>query len=555
MIRDTKPVLAVFVAFFMMSSIFVGASGDGTDISLLSLNRESHISSASNIVIDGNLSAGEWSDAIHKIQWYMDADPSNSDGYNYMYLDEDPWNLYLALDLCSDQTNDSAGEWVGLWLNTNQTAIYNPEWDSPIEWEAALNKGMESLLHDVDNEKTIEFFSASGGWSQYILNPSEFTAINGELTGGPAEIQYDDGSYLNMTSEFNGTHYIYRCDVDIDFLEDFEIFEDLFAEQTFRVGFWTRTLSNATLDEHFVSVSDNSGILNSDVRLEINPGTSEVQNYFEIYRANFTSSSSLRLSFNGVYDAPFKTSFEWMMYTLDHNATTNIGQGSVYPYATIRNYDIAWAYGPTENNASDHRTFEFKIPKSELEGYEMDTDLGIIVGGYGTLASWPGTNRWVFAGSIVTGIPEENSAEYLNYTMPMKGWIPPGFPVLDDITPNPDPDGNVLVNWNDAITAENWTVYRHTSAITEANLESATEIASGLTESQYNDTGLTEGTYWYAVEALDEFGYSYLSNSVSVTVDFPTIPPPPDGQLWILILGGTGAAILVFAIIIIVRKR
>ncbi|OLS21714.1 MAG: hypothetical protein ThorAB25_26570, partial [Candidatus Thorarchaeota archaeon AB_25] len=238
-----------------------------------------------------------------------------------------------------------------------------------------------------------------------------------------------------------------------------------------------------------------------------------------------------------------------------YNDTTNIAQRTVYPFATIRDYDIAWAFGPTENNASDHRSFEFKIPKSELEGYEMDTPLGIIAGGYGTLASWPGTHRWVLAGSIHTGIPEQMSQEYLNYTMPMKGWIPPGAPALDAISPNPDPDGNILVNWNDAITAENWTVYRHSSQITDANLESATEIASGLTESQYNDTGISEGTYWYAVEALDEFGYSYLSNSVSVTVEFPATTPPPDGQLWILILGGTGAAILVFVIIIMARKR
>ncbi len=137
----------------------------------------------------------------------------------------------------------------------------------------------------------------------------------------------------------------------------------------------------------------------------------------------------------------------------------------------------------------------------------------------------------------------------------MKGWTPPGSPVLDAISPNPDPDGNVLVNWNDAITAENWTVYRHSSEIDEANLESATEIASGLTESQYNDTGLSEGTYWYAVEAIDSFGYSYLSNSVSVTVEYPvTTPTPIDPQL-LLIIGGAGVAVLLVVVVIYTRKR
>jgi hypothetical protein len=487
----------------------------------------------------------------------MNADPSNSDGYNYMYLDEDPYNLYIALDLCSDQTNDSTDEWVGLWLNTNQAAIFNPEWGYPLEWEAALNNGIESLLHDVEKEKTIPFFDDEGVFDTYIGHPSEWIVVDGTLTGNQDDIRWDDSSYLNMTSEFNGTHYVYRCDVDIDFYDAFQIFEELFVEHSYRVRFWLRLLNNATIAENFLSVSNNQGALNPDIHFAMNAGTSEVVNFFDIYRENFTTDSTLRLSMNGVYDAPFNTSFEIMSYEIYHNDTTNIGQRSVYPYASISNYDIAWAFGPSENNASDHRSFEFKIPKSELEGYEVDTDLGIITGGYGTLASWPGTHRWVFANNKLTGIPEEDSSQYLNYTMPMKGWTPPGAPLLAAMTPDPDPDGNVLVNWNDASTAENWTVYRHTSAITEANLDLATEIATGLTESQYNDTGLSEGTYWYAVEAFDEFGYTYLSNSVSVTVEFPTTTPtsPPVDPNLILLLGGAGALVLLVIVVVIMRKR
>ena len=268
---------------------------------------------------------------------------------------------------------------------------------------------------------------------------------------------------------------------------------------------------------------------------------------------------------NGVFDAPFNTSFDYMAARIYIDYRTQIAGNTIYPYASIRNYDIAWAFGPTENNASDHRSFEFKIPKSELEGYEMDADLGIIVGGYGTLSSWPNTHNWVFADNKLSGIPEEDSSQYINYTMRMKGWTPPSVPVLNAISPSPDPDGNVLVTWNDDITVDNWTVYRHSSEITELNLALATVTASGLTDNQYNDTGLSEGTYWYAVAAIGPFGYSYLSSSLSVTVEFPattptttttTTPPPSpiDTQL-ILVLGGAGAAILLVVVIIIARKR
>ncbi|MHA2359467.1 MAG: hypothetical protein ACXAB5_04285 [Candidatus Thorarchaeota archaeon] len=555
MLDKSKPTLAVLVAVFMLSSVFIGTSWNNTNITAMNLNRGNHIiSSASSIVIDGNLSVDEWSDAVHKVQWYMDADASNSDGYNYMYLDEDPYNLYIALDLCSDQTNDSTGEWVGLWLNTNETDIYNPEWATPIEWAEALDKGIESLLHDVDTDLTIEYFTDLGPSVATTLYPEEWIAVKGTADGNPDDIWYDDNTYVKMTSEYNGTHYVYRLDVDTDFYDLFPVFQELYNEHVLKVDFILLSQHNDTIDEHFLSVSDDQGNLNPDIKIPLGIGTSEYYNLTEIFRENFTSSSNVRLSMNGANSAPFNTSIDFLRVPVYTNERTHIAQNSVLPYASIRNYDIAWAFGPTENNASDHRSFEIKIPKSELEGYEMDTDLGIIAGGYGTLASWPGTHRWVLAGSIDTGIPEEDSSEYLNYTMPMKGWTPPGTPVLNAITPNPDTDGNVLVNWNDAATAENWTVYRYSSQITEATLESATEIASGLTESQYNDTELSEGTYWDAVEALDEFGYSYLSNSVSVTVEFLPIPPPSDPTL-LLIVGGVGAVVLVAIVIIVMKKR
>ena len=122
--------------------------------------------------------------------------------------------------------------------------------------------------------------------------------------------------------------------------------------------------------------------------------------------------------------------------------------------------------------------------------------------------------------------------------------------------------------WNDDVEVENWTVYRHSNEITELNVESTTAIASGLTESQFNDTGLSDGTYWYAVAAIDLFGYSHLSNSMSVTVELPTtsptttttttntstVPLPIDQQL-ILMIGGAGVAVILVVVIVILRKR
>jgi hypothetical protein len=290
-----------------------------------------------------------------------------------------------------------------------------------------------------------------------------------------------------------------------------------------------------------------------------------------------------------MHQSHFKTSIDQIWIHMRANDTYDGGMYYMVnePYTSINNYEIDWTFGPSENNATDHRSFEVKIPKSELEGYDDDKKLGILVGGYGTLISWPNTHNWVLANGTDTDLPYRNTTAYNYYSMPMKGWTPLTNPVLDTITPNPDTDGNVLVNWNDDPGAENWTLYRHSSEITALNLDTAVEVVSGLTESQHNDTGLANGTYWYATVAMDSLGYSYLSNSEDVTVEIPapvtttttttttpttttttttttdtttsgTTTPPPDGgdtTLYLIVAGVGAAGVVIVIVIVVIRKR
>ncbi|MGY5876898.1 MAG: hypothetical protein RTU30_14205, partial [Candidatus Thorarchaeota archaeon] len=158
-----KTALVFFVAFSLTSSMLIGTTL--TSFALFETDtheiENSFITSA--ISIDGNLSAGEWDDAEHVTSWYMNADPENYDGDNYMYIAEDADNLYLALDLVSDQTDDPKEEWLGLWLNTNETAYDDSGWyNATSNWEVALNNGMESLIYDVDNDREMPFFDPDG---------------------------------------------------------------------------------------------------------------------------------------------------------------------------------------------------------------------------------------------------------------------------------------------------------------------------------------------------------------------------------------------------------
>jgi len=165
--KNIQKRVVIATLFFVAFTIFLGNETTGS----LSLtpditSRVTIFVTPSSIVIDGNLSAGEWSDATHVTKWYMDADPENADGYNYMYLAEDLDNLYIALDLSSDQTNNESGEWVGVWLNTNETVVEDADSDIRVDqWEAALNNGLESLFYNVENDTVFPFIDPSGSSS------------------------------------------------------------------------------------------------------------------------------------------------------------------------------------------------------------------------------------------------------------------------------------------------------------------------------------------------------------------------------------------------------
>jgi fibronectin type 3 domain-containing protein len=100
---------------------------------------------------------------------------------------------------------------------------------------------------------------------------------------------------------------------------------------------------------------------------------------------------------------------------------------------------------------------------------------------------------------------------------------PPGAPTGLTATA-----GNQVVElaWNSTLGATSYNVYRGTSS----GGESTTPIATGITGTSFNDTGLTNGvTYYYAVAAVNSHGPGNLSNEASATPR--SGPPLPPGNL------------------------
>lgn len=431
--KGYNTILVAFFGFTLIAPMLMGVTLNGFFSIENNPVEMANSFKASAITIDGNLTPGEWDDAEHVISWYMDADPENYDGYNYMYLAEDKDNLYIALDLVSDQTDDISMEWMGVWLNTNETIVDEADgYNATKLWEAALNNGLESLIYDVDNSREMPYFDPNGGMAGFQTNLkslSELSAINGTFDGTLEDISGWDGVAANMTAVQNGTDYIYRLDVDINIADYYNVFKELYADHTQWVDFKVKSQSNTTLRYHYLTIRDSMGTIdlaNPNKTLVLSNGTVWDEREMRVTQGNFTEDNRILLSLIGIGNQPFNMSFDKMTLTFMANSSYHsklpylVGQ----PYTSINDYEIAWAFWGTENNATAHRSFEIKIPKSELEGYEMDKDLGVLIGGYGTLASWPNTHNWVFGNGTETGIPYDNTTAYLYYSMPLKGWVP-----------------------------------------------------------------------------------------------------------------------------------
>lgn len=399
------------------------------------LPKTSDASPMKNIVIDGNINETEWSDADWKVEFYLNIDevfnPPDSDGYNYLYLGEDIYNLYIGLDLCSDQTGNVTEEWLGVWLNTN-----NRSFNNITIWENYFNDGVESLIHDVEIDDVLPFFTDYfSSWTGRGFNSdSEYTPILGNIEGDYTLLGTGIEPSFNITSvPYLGDHQIW-IDFSIDVLDWFPNFDTLFASVVQGIDFTLESRVNTTITDQKIILWYNNGTYNKDDPnqiFEINDDTSWQPEIFWYDGGNLTVDHKIQFSLYGNHSAPFKTQFDYFQFDVYYNDSNDKGGAMTYPFSSITNYQIEWDFAPSFNNASNHRMFEIQIPKSELEHYNPNGHLGIIVGGYGTMV-FPNELFWVYSTNIMQ-IRPHTSDFYYYYNMqgcPLPAGVIPSYDVF-----------------------------------------------------------------------------------------------------------------------------
>ena len=107
---------------------------------------------------------------------------------------------------------------------------------------------------------------------------------------------------------------------------------------------------------------------------------------------------------------------------------------------------------------------------------------------------------------------------------------PPSSFILSSDAEYPDSDGEFNLNWDAAENAYNYSVYQHSSFITEIN-ESLIIIADEIMDLTFPLTGYLNGTYYFIIVAKNEYGET-MSNCFYVNVQVPIIitihSPLPD---------------------------
>jgi len=479
--------------------------------------------------IDGLIGDTEWTglDIDDTFYIYADTSDGNIDGDNRLLIGEDEENLYIGLDLNSDQTVDPSSEWVGIWLNTN-----NSTFSDEYEWARHMNDGVESLIVNVSS---MELWEPWGDPSfpemdQYIFTEEDVLtpAIYSDYYGVYGDLESNDDSYYGLNSTSSIGYEVTRLDIEYNISTFYGNLFDEYTDHIQGIRFNLGSILNSTINSHRVVAWKPDGTLDLDDPNQYFSGTTigGSIDYWNGYfnSGNLTSDNILKISLIANSSLDFEVLYEYLHCYIE---TDSLNHGSYdddlinRPFSTILNAEYAYGFGPSSLNSTDHRQFEFKIPKSELEHYDSNQELGIIVGGYGTL-SFDGKDYWVYSEDMLW-INEEDSTTYIYYDMQgVESSYEINITSPGDITYEVGQTG-YKISWtiNDTyIHKPMYIVYLNGIPDSSGGWTSGSSIIVDVDH-------LNPGVYNYKIVAFDGYGSSIQDEViVSVTNEIPTLNSP-----------------------------
>ncbi|MHA1630362.1 MAG: hypothetical protein ACTSXO_12375 [Candidatus Heimdallarchaeota archaeon] len=387
--------------------------------------------------IDGVINKKEWRRASHyNIPFYLDVnntvDPivskKNVDGWNYISVGEDSNYYYIALDLCSDRTNNPDGEWISFFLANRFPEIYY----SALAFESMVDHGYEYIFYNVSSDKPFDYELNTGFFTTnyydipIIPEVDQMDLIFGESSSTYLDFWSEDNTFFEITAQNVSARPGWSAGyfVDLEFAvnisskfpdvnaSDFmSAMTDFKLDLTMSANLTSYPSNHLHCAEKFYfavlehggtppNISDSMSYFNDPITLKFHANTSQDLTVDFDHTTINTTNGMFYFTLHGynelnaTYPTAYKLNIDKLtfrirtmrLYTIFRNTISN------------GNYDLAYSFGPSANCPEPHRMFEFRISKSEFPTFPEDY-LYIIVAGYGTM-SLANTNYWSYPGGI-----------------------------------------------------------------------------------------------------------------------------------------------------------
>ncbi|NHK32300.1 MAG: hypothetical protein FK730_13175 [Asgard group archaeon] len=398
--------------------------------------------------LDGIIEKKEWSRATYNnIAFYLDVDntidpiesKSNVDGWNYMHIAEDADYYYVALDLCSDRTNNMEDEWISYFVANRMPEIYG----SSLALHSLVDRGFEYVYYNVSGDNVFPDDQDVGGGSNnfYDIPIVPETDIIDVMIGNTSSTYLDfwhnnDGKEYSIESYFTLPAVLWDEANYIDLQFGIDIGEKMpnidtasFVSAITDMDLYYRMGSNlesnpgdhiSFAERFFCTIAEHGGMPSEhsdplflvDDNLVFFPADTMINGNVDLDNNNINATDDMfyfTIHCYNEFNATYPTDFILNIDNLALKFTTTNYHTTVGSTVAPTNYDIAWSYGPSENCVEDHRMFEFRIAKAEFPNVDDDM-LYLCVAGYGTMAI-TGTNFWQYP---VYGFPMTPIMSFIN---------------------------------------------------------------------------------------------------------------------------------------------
>ena len=176
-------------------------------------------------------------------------------------------------------------------------------------------------------------------------------------------------------------------------------------------------------------------------------------------------------------------------------------------------FDLTWTASSGASNYSVYRYSSYIT--------EINENLTLLAGEITNLTL--GVNGYTDGTYYFIVVGHNNQGNTLSNCITVVVGLTPGVFTLLSNAENPDNDGTFDLTWTASSGANNYSVYRHSSVITEIN-GSVTLLVDEITDTSLGLSEYANGTYYFIVVTHNDYGDT-LSNCILVTVLREGDPP------------------------------